>query len=86
LFGAIALSKFKLEYPCISTIQLPCLATHEHTEHSQVRPRNSLLFYFHMLKAKYKKSFVGNDFWFFMCALILYAKRVWLCECILNAF
>jgi cbb3-type cytochrome oxidase subunit 1 len=39
-----------------------------------------------MLKAKYKNSFADNDFWLLMCALILYAKRVWLCECILNVF
>jgi|UPI0007F2A477 hypothetical protein len=29
LFGAITFSKFTLECPCISTVQLSCLATHE---------------------------------------------------------
>jgi hypothetical protein len=38
-----------------------------------------------MLKAKYKKSFVDSDFWFLMCALILYAKRVTMYpQCILK--
>jgi hypothetical protein len=39
-----------------------------------------------MLKVKYKSSFMDNKFWLLMCAFILYAKRLWLCECTLYAF